>query len=174
MHHRRPLNERKSTGHLFTRQGTPNRPRDERDVDMLSPCAAKRGTIPHTMGGLQFARNRTFEVARVVEIADDKEREFRELKVKIAALEANAVKSKREVVMFEGSDGGVRWRGVWWNEVWWRGCNGSGVGVLGWGLEPGGLRALGWPWRRSWEEGVLERTLGRRLGDVLGRRLEVP
>ena len=63
---------------------------------MLSPCEAKRGTLPHTVDELKFARNRTFEVASVVEIADDKEWEIRELKVKIAALEANAPKSRGE------------------------------------------------------------------------------
>ena len=85
--------------------------------------------------------------------------------------------------------GGEGWGGV--------GCGGVGWAVAvmevewGWGkgevgcwagdLEPGGLEALGWPWRRSWEglgeKEVLGRTLGRRLGEilgeVLGRRLDV-
>ena len=119
------------------------------------------------MGGLQFARNRTFEVARVVEIADDKEREIRELKVKIAALEANAVeKQERERECLKAASGGVRWRGVWWGGVR---CGG--------GLEPDGLWALEWPVvRRSGVgvlglKGVLGRTLGRRLGEALAQAL---
>ena len=158
---------------------------------MLSPCEAKRGTIPQTMGDLQVARNRSFEVARVVEIADDKEWEIRELKVKIAALEANASKSRRGAGMIGGSNGEVRWRGVWWSGVWWggvgRGCYGGGVGVgvrvrwgagletwnLGaWGLGVALEKVLG----RSWGEGglgenaweALGRDLGRGLGQALG------